>query len=129
MSAFSMASAPPATKNRYFELLGHRVLGELLHERGVLGAVDVRVGRVGDGRAGQRLHELAVVGEARVVVADGQRGEVAVEVEDVLAADGVVDVRALRLLQVDDDVEAVHEDVLLQRRNHLLGRDLVVAHG
>ncbi len=60
---------------------------------------------------GERGHELGVARQARVVVPDGQRGEVAVAVQDLAAVDGVHDPRAVGVLEVDDDVEPVGQDV------------------
>ena len=58
----------------------------------------------------QDLQELRVL-HLRVVVADGVRAEEGQEVEVLAAGAGVVDPGAVALLEVEDEVEAVGQDV------------------
>ncbi len=57
--------------------------------------------------------------ELRVVVADGVRGEEGAEVEDLAPAARVVDPHAVAALEIDDEVEAVREDVACEHGVHV----------
>ena len=94
--------------------------GEGLDELGVVGRVDVAVGRLRQGGLEQPLAHLRV-GHLRVVVADRHRREIREEVQQGPAAAGVEKVRAVALLYVHDDVVAVHEDVARERIEDVLG--------
>ena len=90
------------------------------HEPGELARVDVAVGRIAD----RGPHQRGAKGfgpHLGVVVADRQRGEIGIAVEKTLPVQRIDHVGALRSLEVDHQVEAVHENVLAQDREDLVG--------
>ena len=92
---------------------GAHVGGKRIHERSHVRAVEVAVRRVGLGDLQEFFLKAGFV-EARVVVAQRPRGVAGEAVKELVAAAGVVDPRSSRLVQVEHDVHAVGELVLLQ---------------
>ncbi len=82
--------------------------------------VDIGVRHLGAGGEQQVALHLGVV-EMRMIEADGHRAEEAVEVDEVAAGDRIMDAAAAALLEIDDDLEAIHEDVLFQVAHHAEG--------
>ena len=100
--------------------------GEGFDERGVLRRVNIRVGHLHLGGAKQvRLHVGAA--EVGMVVADGLRRVEAVEVDELAPGCGIYEVRAVAFLDVKDQFETVHQDVLLQRVRAGSGQPLAIA--
>ena len=89
---------------------GLRQPPEDVDEPGVLDVVEVGERGLELRHPVQDLLEVRVL-ELRVIEADGVRGEEGAEVEDLTAAPGVVDPGAVASLEIDDEIEAVREDV------------------
>ena len=63
-----------------------------------------------------------------MTVTHGEGGEESVAIQIFLSVPCIYDDRAVRLLEIDDHVESVHEDVFFQDREDLLGRDFDPGH-
>ena len=85
--------------------------------------VNVRVGHLDLGRGEQVGLDFRPV-EVRMIEADGLRGVEAVEVNQLAAGGGIHEARAAAALEVEDELEAVHEDVLFEFGDDRLGRDV-----
>ena len=59
--------------------------------------------------------------EVRVIEPDRQRTEEAVEIDDLPAGDRIMDPAAAAFFEVDDNLEAINEDVLLEFTHHAAG--------
>ncbi len=110
---------PAGDEEEVRKLLGYGDLAQRLYEGGELPGVDVRIGGIGGGGAHERLTETRLF-HHRVVVPYRKRGEVRVTVQVLLAGQRIHHHRAVGLLEVDDDVEAVDENVALEDREHLV---------
>src|SRR6185295_6788603 len=98
--------------------VGPERLDELRH----LDRVDVRVGGVVEGRAEQLGGELRLL-HARMVHPHGIRGEEREEIQEPLPVAGIIEVHALALLEVEDEIETVREHALRDGLVDLVGRD------
>ena len=86
---------------------------ERLDEGGVLDGINVRIGHFDLGGGEQVGLDFRAV-EVGMVEADGLRGVKAVEVNQFPAGGGVNEVRAVAAGEVEDELEAIHQDVLLE---------------
>ena len=62
-----------------------------------------------------------------MVKPDRHRAEKSVEIDESLVRDGVVQIRAATFVEIDNDLEAVEQDVLLDRLKNFGRRDLFLS--
>ena len=104
------AERPALDEEGVAQVGGHGQAREGVDEGRVLDAVDVGERRLELRHAVEHRQEVRVL-HARVVVADGARGEEGAGNRGARARPGVVEPRAVAPLEVEDDVVAVGEDV------------------
>ena len=109
-------------KEEMAELIGYGNLTKGLDESGELPGVHVAVGGVADCRRQQGSDE-AFVAHHQMIVAEGQRCEVAVAIEVFLPLQGIHHDAAVGFLKVDHNVKAIDQDIVLQRRKDGIGRN------
>src|SRR5690606_7105698 len=95
--------------------------GERLDEAGHLDRVDVGVRRLVHGCGGELLAERRVVGDRRVVHAERGRGEEREQVQPLAAVPRVDERGAVRPGEVENEVEAVDQEVLAEGGEHCGG--------
>jgi hypothetical protein len=102
--------------------------GEVTDKSGVLNSIDIRVGHFDLG-GGEKVGLDFRAVEVGMVEANGLRGVEAVEVNQLAAGSGVNEVRAVAAGEVEDQLETVHEDMLLERGDDFAGRHLELLQG
>ena len=110
------------------QVIRRRVGAEGLHPLGVGRGVDVGVGGLVDRDLAQALDEGGLP-QARVVVPQGRGGEEGIEIQVFTAVAGIHDPGAVGLLQVHDQVEAVHQHVAAQALQDGVRGNVQAGHG
>ena len=110
----------PGHEKQIRKFLGDGDAVEGIHELRHLHGVHVGVARVVDGDLRNLLLECRLH-QSRMVQAHGLGREERKEVEEAAAIPAVVDIAALASLEVEHQVHAVHQHVLLQRAVHVGG--------
>ena len=113
---------PALDEEQVVEVLGQGQPAEGVHELGHLHGVEVRVGDLVEGGALQLGQELRLE-HLGVVHAQRRRGEVGEEIHVLAVLPGIVDVGALALFEVHDQVESVRQHILPDDLVHEIGGD------